>query len=96
MFSKPTQDVVLLQLPLLERCRFCHCLSPWQGQRGSTPSVLRCLFREKTSSPVATAFPWIWLVAIRRACFNVEIDAALTLRFGLGNGSHLSCTLRFG
>lgn len=39
-------------------------------------------------------FPWIWLVAICRACFNVEIDAALTLRFGLGNGSHLSCTLR--
>lgn len=57
-------------------------------------SVLRGLVRERTSSPLATVFPWIWLVATGRACFNVEIDAALTLRFGLGNGSHLSCTLR--
>ena len=83
-----------MQLPLLMCCGICRRLSLQQYQRGSTPSVLR-LFRERTSSPVATVFPWIWLVAIRRACFNVGIDAALTLRFGLGNGSHLSCTLRF-
>lgn len=89
MFSKPIQDVVLMQLPLLMCCGICRRLSL---RRGSTPSVLRCLFRERTSSPVATVFPWIWLVALR---FNVEIDAVLTLRFGLGNGSHLSCTLRF-